>query len=140
MKILITSDGYIVKTASLIAFGQWEEADKVNGVIVHKWKAEDENGNILCYYLDENQKSIDGTEPPTLTVHEVDEFPEGYDTGKYLFINGEFVENPDWSEPPKSDAERIAELEEEVDDLTEYQAELLFELSLMQLGLTNDDL
>lgn len=51
-------------------------------------------------------------------------------------------EIPEIPEPPKEPTaeERIAELETEVDDLTEYQAELLFELSLMQLGLTTDDI
>ena len=55
------------------------------------------------------------------------------------FTSREIPEIPEAPHEPTAE-ERIAELETEVDDLTEYQAELLFELSLMQLGLTNDDL
>lgn len=111
MKILVASNGIVVMSAHNFAFGEWEERDTINGVIVHKWKAEDENGNTMMYLIDENQKSIYGIEQPVFTVHEVDEIPEGAEQGKYLFVDGAFVENPDWVAPPKTDAERIAELE-----------------------------
>jgi len=142
MKILTTSNGVIITSAHNFAFGAWEEADKRNGVITHKWKVEDENGNTTLYIIDENLKAIDGTEEPMFKVYEVDEIPEGVEQGKYLFVDGAFVENPDYVEPPKSDEERIAELENEVGVLqeeniasSEMEAELLYELSLMQLGI-----
>ena len=134
MKILVFN-GQIVTVAHDFSFGAWEEADKVNGVVVHKWKAEDEIGNTIGYIIDANQKAIDGTEQPILTVHEVTEIPEGAESGKYLYVDGEFVENPDWVAPPKSDAERIAELEEQNADSIEIEADLMYELALMQLGL-----
>lgn len=111
MKILVASNGAIVMSGFHFAFGAWEEADRVNDVIVHKWALLDEANNTLMYILDENQRAIDGTEPPAFIIHEVNEIPNGTEIGKYLFLNGEFVLNPNWVEPPKSDAERIAELE-----------------------------
>lgn len=140
MKILVASNGLIWATAHNFEFGAWEERDTTNGVITHKWKGEDADGNTLMYFIDENMSAIDGSEQPIFTVHKVTEIPKGAESGKYLYIDGAFVQNPDYVEPPKSDAERIAELENEVDDLTEYQAELLYEVSLIQLGLTEDDL
>lgn len=142
MKILVSSSGNIIASAHEIAFGAWEERDIINDKIVHKWKLEDVDGKTTGYVVDENSNALFGETEPIGSTHEVTEIPEGAESGKYLYIDGEFIVNPDWEEPPKSDAERIAELEEEVVILqeeniasSEMEAELLYELSLMQLGI-----
>ena len=117
MKILVSSEGFVVASASGFAFGAWEERDTLNGVVVHKWKAEDADGNTCMYYIDENRGAIDGSATPAYTVHYVDEVPEGAGRGKYLYIDGEFVENPEYTEPPKSDSERIADLEAQLEEM-----------------------
>lgn len=111
MKILVAGKGIVAMIAHEFTFGAWEEADKIGGVTVHKWKAEDENGNTTMYLIDENRNAIDGTEEPGFKVYSVDEIPEGAEYGKYLYINGAFVENPNWEEPKPTAEERIAELE-----------------------------
>jgi len=117
MKILVTSNNEIFDSASSISFGAWEERDVLNGVIVHKWKLEDETGNTLSYVIDENQNSITGAEEPICTVVDVEVLPADFVHGKYLYLDGEVVVNPEWTEPPKSDAERIAELEAQIDSM-----------------------
>lgn len=139
MKVLVTGDR-LIAIAYNIVFGAWEEADKVNGVVVHKWKVEDENGNILGYWLDENQKSIDGSEEPTLKVYEVDEVPDDWNTGKYLFVDGEFVENPNYTEPPKPIEARVTDNENDIGTLYAFTEELLYKQCLLELGVTDDEL
>lgn len=90
---------------------------------------EDMKENILAEY------------PNAVWIDEEITYPDNTKSYKIYYIDGKLVYEE--IEEPKQEPsceERIAELEAEVDDLTEYQAELLFELSLMQLGLTNDDL
>ena len=140
MKILVASNGMLVAPAYSFEFGAWEEKDVLNGVTVHKWKGEDDNGNIIMYAIDENRGAIDGTQPPAFSAYEVDTIPDGATVGKYLYIDGEFVENPDWVEPPKSDTERIAELEGETATLYEFTEELLYKQCLMELGITDEEL
>jgi len=121
MKILYTTDGQIRNVGPICELDYWDDEPNIK-----KWKIDD-----YLYALDNNY-----------LVAVVNEVPDDWNTGKYLFVDGEFVVNPYWVEPPKSDAERIAELEEEVIVLqdeniasSEMEAELLYELSLMQLGM-----
>ena len=113
MKTLVTSTGYIVYSADSFSFGPWEEADKINGVVVHKWKAEDNNGNLLGYVIDENMAAINGSAEPTCQIVEIESYPEDYVVGKYLYVDGAFVANPDYVEPPMS----TEEMESEIDTL-----------------------
>lgn len=140
MNILVGSNGIVVFSAHSFAFGAWEERDTQNGVVVHKWKAEDADGNTLMYLIDENMGAIDGTEQPVFTVHEVDEVPEGAEQGKVLFVDGAFVVNPDYAEPPLPTEERLDYAEENIDNLEEYSADLLYQVCLLQLGLTEEDI
>lgn len=136
MKILVTETNYIIGIANeSITFGLFENDPN------HKWALD---GGRYGYVIDGNQMATDISDT-VYKIYDVDAVPDDYWIGKMLFVDGEFVENPNWvepPEPPKSDAERIAELENEVVILqeeniasSEMQAELLYELSLMQLGL-----
>lgn len=110
MKTLITSAGYIIYSADSFSFGPWEEADTLNGVTVHKWKAEDSNGNLLGYTIDENMAAIDGSTEPTCQIVEIESYPEDYVAGKYLYVDGAFVLNPDYVAPPMSTEEMESEI------------------------------
>lgn len=104
MKVLVTTDNYIIGTATeSITFGLFENDPN------HKWALD---GGRNGYIIDGNIMATNVSDT-IYTIHEVDEIPEGYWKGQYFFENGEFIENTDWVEfiPPKSDAERITELE-----------------------------
>ena len=133
MKILVSSNNLIISNASAFSFGAWEEADILNGVVVRKWKTEDENGNTLGYIIDENMNAINGSENPSYQVVEVETIPNDFVYGKYLYKSGKFVLNPDWEAPAPSLEERVTELEV-------YNADLLYQVCLLQLGITEDDL
>lgn len=132
MKTLVSTAGYIVYSADSFSFGPWEAADTLNGVTVHKWKAEDTNGNLLSYMIDENRAAIDGSAEPAYQIVEIESYPEDYVYGKYLYIDGAFVENPEWVEPEPTAEERIAELEAQNAEMLEYQ------LLQDEMILTND--
>lgn len=92
MKVLCDDNGHIVGVGPICEFGYWEdEPDR------QKWKIDD-----YLYAIDFGY-----------TAYEVEDIPK--DWHKYLYINGEFVKNPDYVEPPKTDAERIADLEAQLD-------------------------
>lgn len=133
LNILVNTNGFVVFSADNFSFGAWEEADILNGVVVHKWKAEDETGNLLGYIIDENRNAINGSESPSCQIFDIDGLPADYVSGKYLYINNEFVLNPEWVEPEPTLEERVSELEV-------YNADLLYQVCLLQLGLTEDDL
>lgn len=114
MKILVTSSGYIKASAAGFLFGAWEEKDIVDGYVVHKWKALDESRNTIGYLKDENPLAVDGNDEPAFRVFEIEAFPDDYVAGKYLFVDGAFVENPNYVPPEQTPEERIAELEEVV--------------------------
>ena len=128
MNILVNSDGLVVYSAQKFSFGAWEEADKINGIVVHKWKAEDVKGNVICYVIDENRNAIDGSSNPTYTVFEVDTLPSDFVVGKYLYHAGVFLVNPDWTEPEPTVEERIASLESAITDL-----------AMMMVGVEDND-
>lgn len=122
MNLLIDGKAIIVY-ASKIEFGVYDET-------FEKWALYDNEGNIICYVIDRNYEVVENVELPT-----------DFTDGKYFYENGEFVLNTEWKPyiPPE---ERIAILEEENARLTnenldsmEIEAELLYELSALQLGL-----
>jgi hypothetical protein len=62
------------------------------------------------------------------------ELPTDYEDGKYYYDDGKFVLVADWK-PYVSPEERITQLETENADSIEIEADLMYELALMQLGL-----
>ncbi len=107
MKILyVSSNGIIVSIADDFVFG---ESDEVG---VDKWH-EVRNGQQVphLYYLGDFASA---------TIDEND-LPEDFYTygGKYLFINGEIVSNPNWHEPEPTTEEKVAALQSEIEELME---------------------
>ena len=131
MKILVTSNGNIIANAFGFAFGAWEEADKLNGVVVHKWKIENEKGDILGYIIDENMNAINGSENPSCQTFTISSFPADYVAEKYLYVNNMFVRNPEWTAPAPTAEERITELEEQLISSDEAVV-LLYEMQFTQ--------
>lgn len=118
MNILV-SGNLIVSVAERITFGIYDED-------FEKWRLADENDNLMYYILDNGFELVENV---TL--------PEDYEPGKYFYEDGEFIVNDDW-QPYISPEERIAELETMVAIHEENDAELLFQISLLQLGITED--
>lgn len=114
MKLILSKENLVLDHGSVCEYGIWDEPN------IYKWKMEE-----YAYVISPNYDH----------VVEVEALPEGFAPYKYFYNDGEFVRNPDWVEPPKPTEERVSDLEDEVYELTEYQAELLYELSLMQLGI-----
>ena len=120
MKILVKGNR-IVAIAEKITFGIFDEE-------LEKWRLADENDNLMYYMVDSNFELVENV---TL--------PEDYEGGKYFYENGEFVLNESWK-PYVSPEERIAELEEQVAIHEENDAELLYQICLLQLGITEDEM
>jgi hypothetical protein len=123
MNLLVTADGRILLYAPKIVYGYFDEA-------FEKWALLDENDNVMMYAINHNY-----------TVAEVDSLPEDYEDGKYFYRNNEFVLNKDW-EPFIPEEKRVdvlertvTDLQTEIADLVECQADTMYELSLMQLGM-----
>lgn len=95
---ILVSQSRIVACAHKITFGLFDET-------FEKWKLEDEEGNILCYYVDNG-----------FTLFRDVELPSDYENNKYLYIEGEFVLNENWK-PNISLEEKIKLLEEELNKL-----------------------
>lgn len=121
MTCLLVKNNKIFDTAPKIAFGIYDED-------FEKWRLADENDNLMHYRIDIGFELVEGV---TL--------PEDYEEGKYFYENGEFVLNESWK-PYVSPEERIAELEEQVAIHEENDAELLYQICLLQLGITEDDM
>lgn len=111
MKILVNTAGHIIASANDFSFGAWEDQDTVHGMVVRKWKAWDKSGNVIGYYIDENPRAIIGAETPCFSVFTVMALPEDFVTGKYLYLDGEFTLNPDWTTPELSLQDRVTALE-----------------------------
>lgn len=111
MKVLVMPNGYIIDSATeSITFGLFENDPN------HKWALD---GGKKGYVIDGNVMATDIVDT-VYKVYEVDAVPEDYWSGKLLFVDGEFVENPNWvepPEPPKSNEERIAELEAQLEQI-----------------------
>lgn len=127
MKALKTQDNFLLFEAYEIHFGKLDPLDinSETGEPIEKWGMYNEDGEVTLYAIDNNY-----------TVVEFDpaDKPEDYAEGKYYFINGQFVPNPDWVEPPLP-------IEEQVQYLAGDQAQLAADLDFiaMELGVDLDD-
>lgn len=121
MKALKTTDNFLLFEANDIRFGKIDEYEPE----VEKWGMYDADGNVMLYAIDND-----------FTVVEFDpaDKPEDYAEGKYFFIDGEFVPNPDWVEPPLPIEEQVAIV---AGENAQLQADLDF--IAMELGVDLDD-
>ena len=76
MKILLDERGKVLFASSVIEYGVWDEPG------VQKWKI-----GTNEYALDNNY-----------TVAEVDELPFDFVSGRYFFVDGSFVANPNFAD------------------------------------------
>lgn len=118
---LLVSGNRIVAIAEKITFGIYDED-------IEKWRLADENDNLMYYMVDSNFELVENV---TL--------PEDYEGGKYFYENGEFVLNESWK-PFIPQEKRLEILEEQVAIHEENDAELLYQICLLQLGITEDEL
>lgn len=123
MQSILVKGNKVVGVAPKITFGIYDEP-------FEKWRLADEN-DIIMYYMIDN----------SFTLVENITLPSDYEDGKYFFENGEFVLNEEWK-PFAPTEKRLDILEEENKRLTQenldsvmIEADLLYELSLLQLGL-----
>lgn len=121
MQCILIRGNKVVGVAPKITFGVYDEPFK-------KWRLADENDNLMYYMIDSDFELVE-----SVTL------PEDYSGGKYFFENGEFVLNKDWK-PYRSPEQRIEELEEMVAIHEDNDAELLYQICLLQLGITEDEL
>lgn len=94
MKILV-KDNVVREYAPCIDF----LADSVGADM---WRLANDEGVLIYYRVDVGY-----------TLFENVTLPDDFVRGKYLFVNNEFVLNPDWSEV-KTPEQRIEELEEAI--------------------------
>ena len=117
MKALKTTENFLLFISYDIQWGEeWDEPG------VAKWAMFDEEGNITLYAIDNNF---------TLVEFDSSIIPEDYAEGKYFFIDGKFVLNPDWQEPPLP-------IEEQVQYLAGDQAQLAADLDFIAMELNLD--
>ena len=126
MKALRRQDGVLDFMAPRIEKGIYDED-------FEKYAVYYEDDIVAYYVLDMGYELIDFDESL---------IPEDYVSGKYFYIDGEFVPNPDWQEPPlpteeqvKVNTENIEIVAESADeseaaicDLDEYYNEKIEEL------------
>ena len=119
MKALKTINNFLLFEADRIEFGIWDEPD------IEKWAMFNSDNEIILYAIDNDY-----------TVVEFDpaDKPEDYAGDNYFFIDGQFIPNPDWQEPPLP-------IEEQVAYLAGDQAQLAADLDFiaMELGVDLDD-
>ena len=116
MKALKSEDNILLFEAPRIEFGIYDEPD------VQKWAMFNENDEVMLYAIDNNFELVEFDETKK---------PEDYVEGKYFYIDGEFVLNPDWREPlpPIEDqvkmlAEDLATVAQNTEDIEEALCEL----------------
>lgn len=119
MKILV-KENVIIAIADNISYGEYEGESK--------WRLADAEDSLLYYVVDFDYTLVEG-----VTI------PYDYEDGKYLFENGEFVLNAEWK-PYVSPEKRITQLEEQLSIMEENDAELLYQVCLLQLGVSEEDL
>ena len=112
MKLLVTLDNSIFGIADeSIEFGLYENDPH------HKWALDSgRNG----YVIDGNVMATDIADT-VYKIYDVESIPDDYWSGKLLFVDGKFVENPNWTEPvpaPPSIEERVANLEVAISDMS----------------------
>ena len=124
MKALKTTDNFLLFEAEDIRFGKLEPEDinTETGEPVEKWGMYDADGNIMLYAIDNDFEVVE---------FDPADKPEDYSEGKYFYIDGKFVLNPDWQEPPLP-------IEEQVQYLAGDQAQLAADLDFMAMELNLD--
>lgn len=138
MNILVTTQGNIVYYGDQIAFGPWEEQDKLNGITICKWKFLDSNNNLLCYAIDENMDAMLGLAQPTATVVSIPVLPENFIPEMYLYRDGRLIPNPDYVSPPKTVEELSLEnsqLKTQLEEMSEVVDYLVMNSTMMGGGL-----
>lgn len=108
MKILYNTVNHFVSLiAPRIEKGIYDDPD------VEKWGYYDEEGNLGNLFFV-------GADLTTATINEED-IPEDFEITdyKYLFVDGEFVRNPDWQPPEEPVEVRVNRLEEALAELAE---------------------
>ena len=118
IKALRDQNNFLIFEAPEIRFGKLDEYEPDQD----KWGLYDENGNIMLYAIDNDFEVVE---------FDPADKPEDYVSGKYFFIDGEFVLNPDWQEPPLP-------IEEQVQYLAGDQAQLAADLDFMAMELNLD--
>ena len=93
--MILVKQGNIIAEAHEILFGLFDDT-------FEKWQLTDENGDLICYFVDDEYT----------TVKDV-ELPSDYVSGKYFYENGEFVLNENWK-PYRSPEQILAEIEEKL--------------------------
>ena len=118
MKLLLSERKLVIGISENIEFGEW---GNVSGA--KSWKI----GNSQ-YAMDNNFTVVDigDKEIPTYVVE-----------GEYYYINDEFKLG---DECPNEYKDKIMNCEERIGELEIYNADLLYQVCLLQLGLTEDDL
>lgn len=120
MKLLLDERNLIVAIGKNIEFGVWGNI-----------------GDVASWRITPTLFMADGN----FTVEEVNEVPTYVHEGSHYYIDGEFVLN---GECPNEYKERIVTLETVTAETKLTQetndAELLYQVCLLQLGLTEEDL
>lgn len=96
MKGLI-KDANIILFAENIEWGVWDEP-------IEKWALFDSDDNVFLYAIDDNYELVDFG----------DNVPDDYEAGKYLYVDGEFALNPDYSEPPIPIEDQVSNLSDDI--------------------------
>ena len=100
MKALKTQDNFLLFEAYDIRFGKLDEhdIDSQTGEPIEKWGMYNEDGNVLLYAIDNNFEVVE---------FDPADKPEDYVPYKYYFIDGQFVLNEDYVEPPLPTEEQV---------------------------------
>lgn len=118
MKLLLNERNLIIGIASSIEYGVW--GNLPHNPDIKSWKIGE-----ISYAMDDNFTVVDiGDQAIPTYVKEL----------QYYYIDGEFRLA---DECPNEYKERIVTLEETT---VEYNAELLYQICLLQLGISEDDL
>ena len=100
MQLLLGQNNIIVLIADHIVFGTFENEQK--------WALYDENNHIFLYALDDNYR---------VETIAIDAIPEDVNTyGKYIYQNGEIVQNPDWIAPPPTIEDQVEAISSDISD------------------------
>ena len=128
MKALKTKENILIFEAYEIKFGKLDEYEPD----VEKWGLYDEEGNIQLYAID-NEFEVVEFDPATK--------PEDYVEGKYFYIDGEFVLNPDWVPPLPPIEDQVKGLAEDIATVDENSAQIAANLDYiaMELGIDLDE-
>lgn len=115
MKLLLNERNLIIAIGSSIEYGVWGNVGELAS-----WKITE-----TSYAMDDNYTVVD------IGDAEIPTYVKEY---QYCYINGEFKLV---DECPNEYKERIIELETQMADAIENEADLLYEVSLLQLGITD---